>query len=112
VVIALDDASAYATLLFELERWLEEVDEQSRGGIQPPKRLYGSHAFKSAVADQPPDHRSVLLLDPCLVVLVVRTRPRELYALSGAIVNQGIIQELRSVVDVQTAQQKWQGSAQ
>jgi len=27
VVIALDDASANATLLFELKRWLEEVDD-------------------------------------------------------------------------------------
>jgi GntR family transcriptional repressor for pyruvate dehydrogenase complex len=63
--------SSVARLVPQLERRPEEIDIQSDQTIQASKNLCGQNAFKAQMTYKSPDHSSVLLLNPGLVVLQV-----------------------------------------
>lgn len=77
-VIELDHPRAPAGLLPQLERRLQKVAAQPARRIQTGQRFDREQAFEPAVADQAAHERAVLLLDPSLVVLAVRSRARHL----------------------------------
>src|SRR5580698_6677234 len=111
-MIALQDARSRSDLLFEFEGWLEEVHKQARGAVQARKRLDCAGPFESVISDKSTDHCRVLLLDPSLVVFMVRPRSRELDALRGAVSQEGLIEELTAVVDVNAGEAERQAAAQ
>lgn len=74
-VIPLADSRAFTLLLCQLERRLVEIHERSRRGVQPGEFVCCSDPCKASIADEATDDCSVLLLDPCLVVLSTG-RPR------------------------------------
>jgi hypothetical protein len=60
--------------------------------------------FKTSVADRPPDHRPVFLLDPGLVVLAIGAAARELNPRVEAIIPHGLVHEHAVIVCVQSQQ--------
>ena len=111
-MVALDDARARADLLLELERWLEEVHKQTGGTVQPRECFHRAGPFESVIADEAADDRRVLLLDPGLVILVVRPRSRELDSLRQAILQEGIVEELSAVVYIDAGESERQTTTQ
>jgi hypothetical protein len=93
-MVALDDTCAHSDLLRELERRLEEMDEQPRGPVEATEHLRCGDTFESAIADRTADDRPVLLLDPSLVVLPVGTRSRELDPVLAAEGDHFLVDEL------------------
>ena len=73
-MVAFGDLSTFAVLLGEFERRLEEVHKQSRCAIQACNSLGGRNALEATIAQELAHDCAVLLLDPSLVVLAVRTR--------------------------------------
>jgi hypothetical protein len=75
--------------MFELERRLKQVGVQSSGSVEPHQSLRRAQALQSAIADESPNNRAVLLLDPSLVVLAVGARPGDLQTVLPAQVTTG-----------------------
>ena len=74
--------------------------------MQPRRRVKSRHhlrrldAVEAAVAHQPPHHRTVLLLDECLIVLLVGARPRHFDLLRAAPGDDDVVHERAVVVEV------------
>ena len=111
-VVALVDAGADPCLLGELERRLEHVHEQARRRVQAGQRFGPGHAFQTAIPHQAADDRAVLLLDPRLVVLPIRPRPRQLDVVLLAEADQHLVEKLAAVVSVDSPQRKREGAAE
>src|SRR5215211_3699767 len=77
-MIALDHLGAFAPLLLQLERRLEEVHVEPGRRVEPGHHARRRDAVEPAISHQPSDDRAVLLLDEGLVVLLVGTRSRHL----------------------------------
>ena len=60
------------------------------------------------MAQEPADHRAVLLLNPSLIVLPVRQGTGELDATFGAVIGQGVVDEHAAVVGVDATNGKGQ----
>ena len=60
-MIAFDHFRALATFLLELERRLEEVHVQARWRIETCHHARRLDPIEAPVADEPPDHSTVLL---------------------------------------------------
>ena len=79
--------------------------------MQPCRRVKSRHhlrrldAVKAAVAHQPPHHRTVLLLDERLIVLLVGARPRHLDLLRAAPGHDDVVHERAVVVEVGAAEE-------
>src|SRR5260370_25693855 len=89
--------------------WLEAGGEgQKQLGVEvvEPGQLVG--AVEAGVADQPPDQISVLLFDVGVVVLVERAAAAELDLLAPAVAEQGLVEELGTIVNVDSQQRKGQ----
>src|SRR6476659_3192920 len=103
-MIALDHFSAFAALLLQLERRLEEVD------VEPCRRIEAGHharcfdAIEAAVAHQAADDRTILLLDERLIVLLVRARACHFELLLAAPWHDDNGHEGAVVVEVHAAQ--------
>src|SRR6185437_15434699 len=53
----------------------------------------------------------VFLLDPRLIILAIRPRPREFNPVTEAIVNQPVVDELAAIIHVQAGQGEGQAEA-
>jgi len=111
-VIALSDRPAVARLFRQLERGLEEVHEQAERRIEPCQRRRCAQPLVASVANRVPNDRAVLLLDPGLVVLAIRTASRELHARCLAVVPHGLVHEHAVVVRVEPKQRERKQLAQ
>jgi hypothetical protein len=87
--------------LGQFERGLEEVHEQPRCSVQTRKRLGRSDAFEPAITQQLAHDGAVLLFDPGLVILAIRSRARELDAIAQAVLDHRLVHELAAVINVQ-----------
>ena len=101
-MIAFRDLRPVASLCRELERGLEEIHEQPHRPIQARQYRRRLQTLKASIADCPPDHGPVLLLDPRLVVLSIGTAARELDPRGEAVISHGIVHEHAVVVRVQS----------
>ncbi|MFL9912922.1 hypothetical protein PQR75_44330 [Paraburkholderia fungorum] len=104
----LRDPRPVAGLRLQLERRLEIVDVQPRDPVQRRQRFRVIQAPQLAIAHQPPHDRTVLLLDPGLVVLLVGTRAGQFDTRVLAEVEHGFVHEGGVVIAVEAAQGKWQ----
>ena len=107
-MIAFGHLSALAMLLRQLERGLEEVHEQTRSSVQSGDRLRGGNALESAVAQELAHDSAVLLLDPGLVILSVRSGARKLNLILATVFQNGFINEHRVVIRVEPGKRKRQ----
>ena len=73
---------------------------KSGSGIEAGDQLRRLDAIEAAVADEPSDHGSVLLLDKSLIVLLVGPRPRDFDLLCSAPGDDDIVHERAVVVEV------------
>src|SRR5262252_1026420 len=103
-MIALDHFRAFAALLLQLERRLEEVDVEPCSSVEPGHHSRRVRTVKAAVAHWSTHNRAVLLLDECLVVLLIGTRARHLEFLFAAPRDDHVIHEGAVVVEVHAAQ--------
>ena len=111
-VIPLSDRPAVARLFGQLERGLEEVHEQAEQSIEPRQCRRGVQPLVAPVADGVPNPCTVLLLDPGLVVLAIRTTPCELHTRVPAVVLHGLVHEHAVVVRVEPEQRERKQLAQ
>src|SRR5205823_6468487 len=74
IMIAFDHPCAFAPLLLQLERWLEEVHVEPCRRVEPANHASRLNAVKPAISHQSSDDRAVLLLDEGLIVLFVGSR--------------------------------------
>ena len=102
-VIALDDLGAFAALLLQLERRLEEVYVKARSCIETRKQAGRLDAFEAAIADQSADHSAILLLDMSLIVLLVGSRACDLDLTRAAPGHDDVVHEGAVVVKVEAA---------
>ena len=102
-VILFRDFRSLARLRFQFERGLKEVDIAAGGFVQRTQRFGGFHARKSAIADELPNDRSILLLHPGLIVLAVRPGAGKLQAGSPAVVQNRFVDECTVVIRIETA---------
>ena len=105
IMITLDDLGAFAPLLLQLERRLEEVHVEACCRIEPRHDPCRLGAIEAAVADEPAHDGTVLLLDERLVVLLVGARPRHLDLLTTAPGHDDVVHEGAVVVEVGTPQE-------
>src|SRR4030088_1769037 len=84
------------------------VEGAEKIGVEPiqPGQLLG--AVQAEVAEQAPHQVAVLLLDVGVVVAVEGPASAELNLLAAAVVDQSCVQELETVVDVETEEGKGQ----
>ena len=68
--------------------------------VQVDHRLSGDLARVAVVAGEPADYRTVLLLDPCLVVLAVGPGAGELDSPVGTVLHQGLVDKDAVVVRI------------
>ena len=61
----------------QLERRLEKVHVQTKILIKVCQRPPCNWPGMARVPDEASDHSAILLLDPCLIVLSIRSRPGE-----------------------------------
>jgi hypothetical protein len=101
------DFRTVARLPSQLEGRLKEVHEQPQRRIQPRQGRSRLQSLVAPVADGAPDHGAVLLFDPGLVVLAVRTTAREHQARFLAIGFDGLVHEHAVVVRVEPEQCEW-----
>ena len=80
--------------------------------VQAGQRFGPGHAFQTAISHQAADDRAVLLLDPRLVVLPIRPRPRQLDVVLLAEADQHLVEKLAAVVGVDPPQRKREGAAE
>lgn len=78
----------------------------NRDAVEARKGVPCRNAFETTVADHAPDDCSVLLLDPRLVILSIRTRACELDLLLRAVREQDLVHELAPVVRVDSPQRE------
>ena len=83
--VALDDPGPVPDLLQKLERGLEVVHVQPYRLVQVDHRLSRDPARVPVIAGEPADYGTVLLLDPCLVVLAVSPGAGELDSPVGTV---------------------------
>src|SRR4029078_11121644 len=78
IMIALDHLGAFAPLLLQLERRLEEVHVKPCRRVEPSHHARRLGTVEPAVSHQSSDNCAVLLLDERLIVLLVSARSRYL----------------------------------
>src|SRR6056297_2798356 len=83
-MIALGDLRALATLLQQLEGWLEEVHEKTHVAIKATELSRRSDPGIALVPDHPAHDGAVLLFDMSLVILPVRPTSGESHLLPKA----------------------------
>ena len=105
-VVAFANPGAVTRLFGELERRLENVDEQARRRIQASQRCRGGYALQATIPDQSADDRAVLLLDPRLVVLPIRPASCEIDPMFLAEGDQHLVEKLAAVIDVDPQERK------
>jgi hypothetical protein len=105
-MVALGDPSAIAMLGSQFERGLEEIHEQSRGSVQTGDGPGGSNAFEAAIPEQFSYDSTILLLDPRLVVLSIRSRAGELNPMAQAILDQSLIDKFAAIIHINCSQVK------
>src|SRR5262245_61665991 len=93
LVVAFLDPGPLPDLGTQLHRRLEVVHEQPHVLVQPGQALTRRQPRETLVADEAADDGAVLLLDPGLVVLVIRPRARELPLLLLAVRLERLIDE-------------------
>ncbi|AZN97996.1 MAG: hypothetical protein EOQ42_00595 [Mesorhizobium sp.] len=99
-MIALNHTRADTGLLSQLERGLEEIAVQPHCVIETNKRRRGFRTHEPAIADQATNDGTVLLLDPCLIILPISTGTRHFQSLTSAPGDHEFIHEGAVIVKV------------
>jgi len=92
------DSRAFPSLRLQLKGWLEEVDVEAGRFIESTQCRGFTEAFQPAVTNQLANNRPVLLFDPCLVVLSIRTASGEDDAILLAILPQRVVHKCAVVI--------------
>lgn len=104
-MVALDHTRADMGLLSQLERGLEEIAVQPHCVIETNKRR-GFRTHEPAIADQATNDGTVLLLDPCLIILPISTGTRHFQSLTSAPGDHEFIHEGAVIVKVHALKRK------
>ena len=110
-MIALGHLCAVALFGSQFERGLEEVHEQPGRSVEARDCPRCRQAFKAPIAQELAHNGAVLLLDPRLIVLAVGPRTGEFDAVTQAIFDQPVVDELAAVVHIQRSQGEGQAHA-
>ena len=105
-IIHLADSGSLAVFFLQLHHRLEEVHVAFYQGIEAIQLLQGLRGMVAVVADEPPYHGPVFLLDVGVVVLPVGSGPGEGDALLLAVGVEVVVDELAAVVGIDTQQGK------
>ncbi|WP_244427922.1 hypothetical protein [Sinorhizobium fredii] len=93
------------------ERRLEQIAVQTHHVVETPKDNRRLRADEPSVTDQPSHDRAVLLLDPSLIVLSIRSRTGHLQSLTSAPADHTFVHEGAIVVEVHALQREWKQRA-
>ncbi|WP_292213606.1 hypothetical protein [Mesorhizobium sp.] len=104
----MDDSADHADtgLLSQLERGLEEIAVQPHCVIETNKRRRGFRTHEPAIADQATNDGTVLLLNPCLIILPISTGTRHFQSLTSAPGDHEFIHEGAVIVKVHALKRK------
>lgn len=103
-MIALSHLRTVALLGGQFERGLEEVHEQPGCPVEARDRPGCRQAFKAPITQELPYNGPIFLLYPGLVVLTVRPPAGEFDAVTKAIFDQPVVDELAAIVHIQRSQ--------